>query len=126
MTLAVIFMTASVLVSANQRSHGTADLGPAYWSYTGNEYRALPAQQKHAYVVGVVDGMLISPLIMNRQDPWLGQCVAGMQSDQVEAIFEKYLEANPQVWHEPANFLVFKAFWQKCLGAPHKKTVPPN
>jgi hypothetical protein len=85
--------------------------------YTGNSYRALPEEVKKVYVAGVIDGILYSPVFGGDQES-IGQfkaCMAGMNSSQIGAIVNQYLEANPQDWDNDMNNLIDQAMRKACL-----------
>lgn len=83
---------------------------------TGNEYRDLANTQRQHYIMGVIDGSLLAPLFGAPKPKlaWLETCVTGMRSDQVVAIVDKFLEANPVRWHQSMHVLVYSALRESC------------
>ncbi|MGH8542100.1 MAG: Rap1a/Tai family immunity protein [Gammaproteobacteria bacterium] len=83
---------------------------------TGNEYQEFSDLQKRRYVIGVLDGLLLAPLLAapNAEVEWLGRCITGMTDTQVVAIVAKYLQQNPHRWHESMHVLVYSVFVTTC------------
>jgi len=84
--------------------------------YTGNLYRNLPEVDRRLYVDGVIDGLMMSPLLGVQKSnlAWLESCVTGMQDDQAEAIINQYLVAHPEKWDSDMEILVFLAIQDAC------------
>ncbi len=68
----------------------------------GEEFRQTPATQQRAYVMGYVDGLLVSPLLGAEKSKmkWVDALVEGMSADQITAILLSYLQRNPESWNE--------------------------
>jgi len=82
---------------------------------TGNEFRSLNSSAKINYAMGITDGFVGAALVFGEGDStWIGDCLGTAQSDQVVAIFEKYLVENPGEWHYAMNVLAFNAFNDAC------------
>jgi hypothetical protein len=95
---------------------------------TGQEFLEMPPLEQTGYVMGVVDGMQLAPLFgaprrlhftpkeMTPTTPteWVENCVAGMTNFQVVAIFKKYLNDHPEIWHESAHSTAFTALKVSC------------
>lgn len=72
--------------------------------------------QQRAYAVGVIDGMLMSPVFGAPRDTieWLERCIKGMSGSQVEAILLKHLKNHPERWHYPLNHESLVAMEDAC------------
>ena len=83
---------------------------------TGNDYRNLSEERRRAYVMGVVDGMLLAPFFGGdkSQAKWLEACVEGMRDEQLQAVVAKYLADNPAEWNLYAHVLVYSALRESC------------
>jgi hypothetical protein len=90
---------------------------------TGNEWRALPASAKTAYVSGVVDsivdfGMAVRSLVpvekrsgSEKMLVSFEDCIAKTPRppSQLVAIVDKYVKEHPTQWHARMSGLVFEA-----------------
>ena len=81
---------------------------------TGTEYRNLEEARREAWVIGAVDGILTAQLWLTKKEPEISKCVAGKHPTQIKAIFEKALEASPEVWHFPAAFQLLTTLQEFC------------
>lgn len=88
---------------------------------TINDYRALPSAQGLAYVMGVVDGYSIaardfSPFNDPSQsfEQILARCMQGKTNQQMQAMFEKFSQANPSEWHTPAALTIRNVLLYAC------------
>lgn len=86
---------------------------------SGNSYRIKPEMMRRAYVEGVFDGMLFSPMIAANNLPRamsLGQCADAMNAtdEQLMAIVDRYLDANPALWGDDMHSVVYSALAQAC------------
>ena len=83
---------------------------------TGNQYRALPEDERRKYAMGVVDGAFLAPFFGAPKPEllWMETCLTRMQDGQIVAILDKYLSENPVRWHEPMNVLAYVAFKSAC------------
>jgi hypothetical protein len=83
---------------------------------TGNEYKQYSQTYRTAYVIGVIDGIFLSPLFGARSPGslWLEECVTGMDSEQITAIVDNYHKANPRRWHQSMHAIVFSAIREAC------------
>ncbi len=75
------------------------DLRPVWFFYTGNSY--LDMIEKNSAVKGIetlyVKG-LNDALTFYRNDEWIYKCSSGKSSTQLTAIFNKWLQKNPEQW----------------------------
>jgi hypothetical protein len=83
---------------------------------TGNSFRQLSPLAKRSYIMGIVDGLLIAPLVEAPKSKvrWLERCVVNMTDDHVAAIVDKHLAEQPQRWHDPMHVLAYSAFREAC------------
>jgi hypothetical protein len=81
---------------------------------TGNEYRELSNSHREGWVAGAVDGLLAEYVfILQKKSPIL-DCVSKMERNQIKAIFEKSLDANPEKWGFPAVFILRQSLYAAC------------
>lgn len=87
---------------------------------TGNQYRQLPIRERLAYTTGLIDGLLLSPAFgaPRSHTAWIGECIHGMQNPQIQAMFDRQLEAKPEQWHGGANIIMKDALLNRCPNAP--------
>lgn len=83
---------------------------------TGNAYRDLPYNSKAAYVMGVVDGLLLAPFLgaEERDVDRIASCINGIRSDQLHAIVDAYLAAHPELWDDRMHALTLSALNEAC------------
>lgn len=87
---------------------------------TGQRFRDLPEMSRRAYAAGLVDGMLLAPLVGAPKAglKWFESCATGMTDEQVAAIISKFVNDNPARWHEPLHAQFYAAMRQACPKAP--------
>lgn len=87
---------------------------------TGQQFRGLPEPSKRSYAAGLVDGVLLAPLMgaPKARMKWLESCLVGMTDEQVAAIIVKFVNDNPARWHEPVHVQFFSAMRSACPRAP--------
>ena len=78
---------------------------------TGQDYLRMSASEKRAYAMGAVNGMVVAPFFgaPEKSTKWLYGYFKGGTSDQMAAIITKYLNDNPQLWHQNLNYLTYNA-----------------
>jgi hypothetical protein len=83
---------------------------------SGNTFRALDAVSKNVYATGIIDGVLIAPLYGAPKNKLavIEKCTVGMTGQQLVAIFDKYLNSNPEVWNKSMHTIVFLAMSDAC------------
>ena len=83
---------------------------------TGNQFLNAGDSTKRGYLMGFIDGLLVSPFVGAPKEKivWLERCLDGMNDRQIVAIFDTWLTKNPAHWHEPAHALAFRAFREAC------------
>jgi hypothetical protein len=71
----------------------------------------VPKAEKWAYAMGAVNGMHNAPMFgaPENRTKWFDDFLAGMTNEQVAAIITKFLNDNPERWHEPLNILTYDA-----------------
>ena len=91
---------------------------------SGQDWRGLSKGEQQAYAVGVVDGLDLA-FAYGRHGTnlaWLNPCVTGMSSDQVRAMLQVELDANPGEWHLlMVHRAMYRALWKACRQSPGKK-----
>jgi hypothetical protein len=87
---------------------------------TGEQYLRLEARDRRRYVIGLIDGIFLAPLLDGSEErSWnLGKCVEGpghgMTDMQLDAILSKFLNDNPGRWHESAHISMYSALLTVC------------
>jgi hypothetical protein len=78
---------------------------------TGREYLKMTKAEKWAYAMGAVNGMHNASMFgaPENHTKWFDDFLAGMSNEQVAAIITKFLNDNPERWHEPLNILTYNA-----------------
>jgi hypothetical protein len=92
--------------------------------YKANHYRELPDFVRRAYIAGVFDALMLSPLFgaPKAEVTWLERCAEGMQDDQLQAIVDRFVEAHPERWDQDMGTVAYGALTQACTarGFPPK------
>lgn len=88
---------------------------------SGNAFLALEPASQQVYAKGLFDGILLSPYFLPSgfQTPQskvdtFRQCTRGMTGQQLAAIFNKYLTAHPERWHNSMHGLALSALREIC------------
>ena len=83
---------------------------------SGEAYSHMPAPQRSAYAMGVVEGMFLSPFFGGSKSKvvWLETCATGMSDTQLVAVLDQYVRSNPVRWHESMHVLALSALKQAC------------
>jgi hypothetical protein len=86
----------------------------------GEQFLKLNQNDKAMYAMGIYDGILLAPFFgANRSDiEWMEDCTNSWSANQLSAILEKFLQNNPQRWHEPMNMLSYIALSNACGKKP--------
>lgn len=110
--LAIILLLASIPVYAHLQERVWVSSG----FLKGKDYLDFTAEEKRAYAMGVMNGMLVAPLLGAPQEKvaWLEKCTTDMIDEQVSAIITKYLNDHPGEWHHQMNVLSLKAMMATC------------
>src|ERR1044072_2029645 len=82
----------------------------------GKDYLDLDSGQKRAYAMGVINGILVAPLLgaPDERMAWVRPCTEKMDAEQVAAIITKFVRDNPAEWHHGMNLLSLKAIMSAC------------
>ncbi|HAF21424.1 MAG TPA: hypothetical protein DCK93_00695 [Blastocatellia bacterium] len=82
----------------------------------GKDYLDMTANEKRAYAMGAINGMLVAPFFAAPKEKvaWLETCAVNMSDEQVAAIFTKYIRDHPAEWHYGLNVLSFSAMRDAC------------
>lgn len=78
---------------------------------TGNDYLKMTVAEKWAYAMGAANGMHNAEMFgaPENRTQWFVDFLGGMTNEQVAAIITKFLNDNPERWHEPLNILTYEA-----------------
>ena len=101
-------------VEADPCSTGTVPINVGYM--TNEECRALPTGTLEFYMVGFVNGLYMSPALGAPSEclQSLGGCFVGVSSTQLGAVMRKWLDENPQRWHDPCLFGAYTVIREMC------------
>jgi len=82
----------------------------------GRDFRAFDSGNKYMYSMGLVDGILLSPLYGAPKSKLekFESCTTGMNGSQLSAIFDKYLAENPERWHLSMHANGYAALQDTC------------
>jgi hypothetical protein len=88
---------------------------------TAEEFTHMNGQSQHDYAIGVVDGMLLTPMF-GAPRAWdngqkigaFGDCITGMSSKQVVAIISKFVRDHPERWNDSMHLVAFTAMTRAC------------
>ena len=83
---------------------------------TAQQFRGLPELSRRSYAAGIVDGILLAPLVgaPKASLEWFESCVTRMTDEQVAAIISKFVNDNPARWHEQVHAQFYAAMRQAC------------
>ena len=82
----------------------------------GDTYLDLSPNEKRAYAMGFVNGVLTAPALgaPEADVARFADCVKPMNDEQIAAIITKYVNDNPARWHLPLNLLSHEALVKAC------------
>ena len=83
---------------------------------TGEKCHEASENELSWHMMGVVNGLLISPFYgapSDRMEP-LSQCLREVTNKQLGAILKKWLKENPERWHEGCNIAAFQVLRRLC------------
>jgi len=114
--LKYFYFSLVIIASASSSTLAAQDVYIHNGFIRGNDYRSWNATEKNRYAVGVIEGMLLAPLFgaPKEQLSWLEECAAGMNSRQIIAILDRFLDDNPARWHEYMHTLAYTAMNDAC------------
>jgi hypothetical protein len=77
----------------------------------GNDYMQLDRDDKTKYCMGLLDGILLSPLFgaSRSKFAWLESHIEEITNYQMVAIIDKFMQAHPERWHESMHTLGYSA-----------------
>jgi hypothetical protein len=83
---------------------------------TGNRYLQMSVSERIGYIMGLIDGFFGAAFIGADQgvEAKLKTCVGEWTNWQMQAVFEKYLQANPKDWNWDADTLFWYAVERAC------------
>ena len=83
---------------------------------TGTDCVRLSDNEIEAYMVGVTDGLLVSPVVGASESCILHyhKCMQGMTNYQLGAVLRKWLKENPERWHQGCNIASWRAIHEMC------------
>ena len=83
---------------------------------TNEECRALPAGTLRFYMAGFLNGLFLSPGLGASSEciESIYQCFAEVTVTQLEAVMRKWLDENPQRWHETCQSAAYAVVSEMC------------
>ncbi len=83
----------------------------------GHGMRELSDLSLGYYTIGFVDALAVSDLFGASEicREAIKRCTANRKGPQYVAIMRKFLQDNPEKWHERANMLIFDAVLRPCM-----------
>ncbi|MDP6690559.1 MAG: hypothetical protein QF384_13775 [Alphaproteobacteria bacterium] len=97
--------------------------GGSWQLLSGQDYLEMAEYDREVYVTGVNDAYNWSYVAGFERMKWLVPCVYGRKAQQLSAMFAKWLQENPERWHEPAAKLFPFAMFETCR-KPKKEKKP--
>ncbi len=88
--------------------------GGSWQLLSGQDYLELAEYDREVYITGINDAYNWSYVAGFERMKWLVPCVYGRKAQQLSAMFSKWLQANPERWHEPAAKLFPFAMFETC------------
>lgn len=96
--------------------------GGSWQLLSGQDYLELAEYDREVYITGVNDAYNWSYVAGFERMKWLVPCVYGRKAQQLSAMFSKWLQANPERWHEPAAKLFPFAMFETCRKPKKEKS----
>ncbi len=98
------------------------------YALSGNEWRGLSEVEKTFYVMGVVDDWDLSSFVRDDETPTmriqiiqhLTKCMKQMTYEQIAAIVNKWMNANPEKWSWRMSYSVYQALFGACASPETK------
>jgi len=111
----LLWMSVAILILSLCAS-AQEDISIARGFLDGNSYQELSFTAKVNYAMGIADGFLTAPMFGAPESnvDWLNNCMGKMMSNQLVAIFDQYVQANPAQWHYSMNMLSLMAMESAC------------
>ena len=83
---------------------------------TGEDCHNLPDHELRTFVMGWHAGLMLSPIYGADQECLkpLRLCLEGKTDSQLAAVLRKWLEANPERWHEQCTIAAWVAIGKPC------------
>jgi hypothetical protein len=87
---------------------------------TGQDYMGIPESTRPTYVMGLVNGLFLSPLFgASRQNvAWLETCLEEKNGTQIAEILSQYIEQHPTELQEQLHAASYRALLQACPSSP--------
>ena len=105
-------------------AEGKPTPGKTWQLLSGQDFLELAEYDREVYVTGVNDAYNWSFMAGFERMKWLIPCVRGRQSQQLSAMFSKWLKKYPEKWHEPAAKLFPFAMFAVCRKSQTPKVAP--
>jgi hypothetical protein len=82
----------------------------------GSSYLDDPDGGRMDYVMGLMDGLFLSPLFGASENAMqeIKDCLSGMNNVQLRAMLDKHIRDHPEQWHYPSGVLFYQVLLQTC------------
>ena len=103
-----------LLVLSVPGSHASDGVTLGY--LTGNDYMALSKGERASWAMGVADGIMAEAAMANPlpDGSWLGKCLSGIPSSQLQAMIDSYISQFPEGWRAPAALIARGKLQEFC------------
>ncbi|MGS0625834.1 Rap1a/Tai family immunity protein [Ralstonia sp. VS2407] len=116
---------AGMIVACATAVHAAGSVNVPRGYMNGNAYQSFSDLEKRRYVTGVVDGLLMAPIMAMKDTPRairLQSCEINhqMTDSQLVAIVDKYMAEHPESWGDDMAGLIFRSIRAACatVGSP--------
>lgn len=114
--VAAVIAAATAVSSTAPASSSTEPARVPGGLLTGQHYLDLGEDEKGYYSLGLVDGMLVAPLLRSPASEvrWLRECLTGMTGRQLANILTSYLRDHPEKLDDAAHVPMLTAMRAAC------------
>jgi hypothetical protein len=112
--LSILCLPAFTGSAAAQADSDQAPPAATWQLLNGDDFLALPEYDRELYVSGLNDAYNWTVPGGFERMRWMVGCVHGRKARQLAAMFAKWLDQNPERWHEPAAKLFPFAMFDLC------------
>ncbi len=122
----IFFIIFAVLLAQGAAAQSAGSKGSSWQLLSGQDYLELAEYDREVYVTGLNDAYNWSYVAGFERMKWLVPCVHGRKSQQLAAMYAKWLQAKPERWHEPAAKLFPFAMFESCRKPGKKPAKSPS
>ena len=116
--IAIVLGFSAVSTTANANSCATNEKTiTADGFVTGNSLRYYDEASVALYIMGYIDALFSATIYGMRQVciKEIHDCLSQKPASQLAAIVKKFLNDNPERWHEAGNSIVYNALLRRCF-----------